>query len=183
MPIAAKRPCLAPRCPNLVSSGYCPDHADLARRYDRDRSDDPVRRLYWTPRWRAYSRWFLRGHRRRTRPICPWCASTCARIARANTPSGQPEDPMRRDPGRKNNIARRLRCSSGALQPNRVWRQSCPCTQRGTSSATRAREDSTSGFKLPAPTRTYSPFSIDPRFTLSLKYELLLAHVNDRSPS
>jgi 5-methylcytosine-specific restriction enzyme A len=68
MPVAALRPCLAPRCPNLVPRGYCTDHADLARRYDRDRSSDPIRKLYWTPRWRACSKWYLRGH-----PFCALC--------------------------------------------------------------------------------------------------------------
>src|SRR4029453_7748706 len=68
MPTAAKRPCLAPRCPNLVSSGYCTDHAELGHRYDRKRASDPIRKLYWTERWRKYSKWRLRGH-----PFCAHC--------------------------------------------------------------------------------------------------------------
>jgi 5-methylcytosine-specific restriction endonuclease McrA len=54
--------------PNLVARGYCSDHADMARRYDRERANDPIRRLYWSDRWRKYSHWRQRGH-----PFCALC--------------------------------------------------------------------------------------------------------------
>ena len=69
MPTKPSRPCLAANCPNPVASGgYCSDHATLARRYDDERADDPVRRLYKTRRWQQLSAWWLRGH-----PFCAHC--------------------------------------------------------------------------------------------------------------
>jgi len=51
-----------------VQSGYCSDHLRLSRRYDLERADDPVRRLYRTARWQRLSKWWLRGH-----PFCAQC--------------------------------------------------------------------------------------------------------------
>jgi len=65
------RPCLAAKCPNLVASGYCFDHASLARAYDHSRDrNDSIRQLYKSTRWRRYSKWRLRGH-----PFCSRCGA------------------------------------------------------------------------------------------------------------
>lgn len=57
------RPCLEPGCPQLVSSGRCPEHAAAV---DRAAHDRPWRSVYDNPRWRAL--------RRQVRREQPWCA-------------------------------------------------------------------------------------------------------------
>lgn len=56
------RPCLAPSCPTLVASGYCPTHR-------QERRKDPAQaRFYSSSRWRRISELV-----RRSRPYCELC--------------------------------------------------------------------------------------------------------------
>lgn len=48
MPTAALHPCLMPRCPELVASGYCRRHA---RDQEGQRPNLEIRKLYHTARW------------------------------------------------------------------------------------------------------------------------------------
>lgn len=43
MPLAAKRPCRKPGCPELVDSGYCEDHSELTKEADRWRGSSSSR--------------------------------------------------------------------------------------------------------------------------------------------
>jgi 5-methylcytosine-specific restriction protein A len=63
MPIAARRPCTNPTCPNLQP---CEKHqGERRRQYDASRSRDESRRWYWTPAWRSRSKDQLH-----TSPLC-----------------------------------------------------------------------------------------------------------------
>jgi hypothetical protein len=63
MPLAAKRPCNAPLCRALVSSGerYCPKHApkEKLRQYE-EKKQDPTWQLYQTRSWKLFRAWFVR---------------------------------------------------------------------------------------------------------------------------
>jgi len=52
MPLAPKRPCTTPRCPEFQP---CPKHS---RQYDRERGSAAHRG--YDHRWRKYRRWFMR---------------------------------------------------------------------------------------------------------------------------
>lgn len=49
MPARAKRGCS--KCGVLTDSKYCPAHVGFEKQYDRERSTDPIRKLYNTVRW------------------------------------------------------------------------------------------------------------------------------------
>jgi 5-methylcytosine-specific restriction protein A len=58
MPLAAGRPCSAPRCPNVVTKAEpCPTHS----KYRAPRSEETAARdrFYHTARWLKFRRWFL----------------------------------------------------------------------------------------------------------------------------
>jgi 5-methylcytosine-specific restriction protein A len=53
MSTAIPKPCANPVCPNTTTGRYCEDCAKrVAQRFDRERADDPVRKLYRTATWR-----------------------------------------------------------------------------------------------------------------------------------
>lgn len=58
MPARALRPCSQPGCAALTASRYCANHQrdnvtrQSRRQFDRNRADDPYRRLYGTAAWR-----------------------------------------------------------------------------------------------------------------------------------
>ncbi|MFA5866900.1 MAG: HNH endonuclease [Actinomycetota bacterium] len=66
MPNKLKKPCRQPGCPNLTHDGYCEDHKDQGRQYDRDRGGSTERG--YGSRWQRYRRWYLRHN-----PICVRC--------------------------------------------------------------------------------------------------------------
>jgi hypothetical protein len=62
-PQRAKRICNQPGCGALTSypERYCIKHAATAKKRQNEiHNADPVRQLYWSPRWRKFREWFLR---------------------------------------------------------------------------------------------------------------------------
>jgi hypothetical protein len=65
MPLA-KRPCLHPCCPELVSEGRCAKHTEQHKRAEQERhNQDELRRLYRTKRWIHF-----RDHMISRNPLC-----------------------------------------------------------------------------------------------------------------
>jgi len=77
MPAKAKRGCK--QCGVLTDSTYCPAHAGLAKRYDAERSKDPIRKLFNTVRWHWVRKTVLA--RDRICVICKsWAAEECDHV-------------------------------------------------------------------------------------------------------
>ncbi|HYK89799.1 MAG TPA: HNH endonuclease, partial [Acidobacteriota bacterium] len=69
-PLAPKKPCTWPGCPNLTNGGRCEKHRRQEQKeYDADRKDDPTRRFYNSRAWRRASDLHLRDE-----PLCRECA-------------------------------------------------------------------------------------------------------------
>lgn len=66
MPTRPQRPCRYPRCPELVDSGYCANHAELDKRADRWRGSAASRG--YDANWRRFRIAYLRKH-----PLCVDC--------------------------------------------------------------------------------------------------------------
>ena len=68
MGTAAKRPCVAPMCPVLLSSGerYCLKHTKKQRQKYGNRTEKPHLRIYDTSRWRYQ----LQPMKLRNEPLC-----------------------------------------------------------------------------------------------------------------
>jgi 5-methylcytosine-specific restriction enzyme A len=67
MPIGAKRPCLAPGCPELVARGRCARHEQAYQVADRARRGTAAERGYGA-RWQHARVVFLAAH-----PLCAPC--------------------------------------------------------------------------------------------------------------
>jgi 5-methylcytosine-specific restriction protein A len=76
MPTRPLRPCTAPRCPALTSSGRCPQHQAKARASIDARRGTAASRGY-DGKWRKAREAFLAAH-----PLCALCA-TAGRVAGA----------------------------------------------------------------------------------------------------
>lgn len=61
MPTAPKRPCTFPGCPELVTSGRCPQHTQ------KDQRGGATKRGY-DYLWQKFREWFIRRH-----PVCSDC--------------------------------------------------------------------------------------------------------------
>jgi 5-methylcytosine-specific restriction protein A len=66
MPSKPLRPCKHPGCPNLVQLGYCEQHKQQERQYDRQRSS--ANKRGYTYRWQQYRLRYLARH-----PLCVEC--------------------------------------------------------------------------------------------------------------
>jgi 5-methylcytosine-specific restriction protein A len=77
MPNKAKRGCA--QCGVLTDSKYCAAHAGLAKRYDKERQSDPIRKLFDTVRWH-WTRLNVLA-RNRICVICKsWAAEECDHV-------------------------------------------------------------------------------------------------------
>ena len=56
--------CKRPGCPNLVESGYCPEHKPP----DRARSEKVADAFYVSKQWRRLRDWYISGN-----PLCEIC--------------------------------------------------------------------------------------------------------------
>jgi len=74
MPTRAKTICNQPNCPNTTDDRYCADHkrdntrADYRRDLDKQRADDPYRKMRSTAQWRRTREFILSRD-----PICRMC--------------------------------------------------------------------------------------------------------------
>ncbi len=67
MPPKAPHPCAYPRCPNLTTERYCPDHKTIASR-EYNQSNRPTDRKLYGRQWVAIRNLYIQKH-----PLCELC--------------------------------------------------------------------------------------------------------------
>lgn len=72
-PTAAKRPCLAPGCPNLVTLGRCALHT---RQQNQERRPPWITAFYNSTAWKK-----VRAMKRRMNPMCEAQGPDCTHVA------------------------------------------------------------------------------------------------------